>query len=79
MRRIREALGLSQRQFAERLGVHQVTVAKWETDAQGMRGPAERLIRLLGESAGAVEQAKRPARPRKKRNRKQNKGTRTKR
>ena len=51
VRRIREALGLSQRRFAERLGVHKVTVAKWETDAQGVRGPAERLIRLLGEAA----------------------------
>ena len=40
VKRIRKALGLTQRQFAERLGVHVVTVAKWETDAQGIRGPA---------------------------------------
>ena len=48
VKRIRKALGLTQRQFAERLGVHVVTVAKWETDAQGIRGPAVRLMRLLG-------------------------------
>jgi DNA-binding transcriptional regulator YiaG len=48
VKRIRKALGLTQRQFAERVGVHVITVAKWETDAQGIRGPAERLMRLLG-------------------------------
>ena len=48
VKRIRKALGLTQRQFAERVGVHVVTVAKWETDAQGIRGPAVRLMRLLG-------------------------------
>jgi len=51
VKRIRHTLGLSQQEFADRLGVHKVTLAKWETDAQGMRGPAERLIRLLGEAA----------------------------
>jgi DNA-binding transcriptional regulator YiaG len=51
VKRIRQALGLSQQEFADRLGVHKVTLAKWETDAQGMRGPAERLIRLLGKAA----------------------------
>lgn len=49
VKRIRQALGLTQQQFADRLGVHKVTLAKWETDAQGMRGPAARLIVLLGE------------------------------
>jgi len=60
VRRIRETLGLSQRRFAERLGVHKVTVAKWETDAQGMRGPAERLIRLLGEAAKSNPKPRNP-------------------
>ena len=53
VKRIRQALGLTQQQFADRLGVHKVTVAKWETDAQGMRGPAARLIALLGRSIKA--------------------------
>jgi DNA-binding transcriptional regulator YiaG len=55
VKRVREALGLTQHEFAKRLGVHAVTVAKWETDAQGMRGPAARLITLLGEGATKVE------------------------
>jgi DNA-binding transcriptional regulator YiaG len=54
VKRVREILGLTQHEFAKRLGVHAVTVAKWETDAQGMRGPAARLIALLGESATKV-------------------------
>jgi transcriptional regulator with XRE-family HTH domain len=53
VKRIRQALGLTQQEFADRLGVHKVTVAKWEIDAQGMRGPAVRLIALLGKGAKA--------------------------
>ena len=49
VRRVRKALGLTQSQFAELLGVHLVTVKKWETGKQGMRAPADRLIRLLAE------------------------------
>jgi len=61
VKRVRESLGLSQRQFAERLGVHKVTVAKWEVGLQGMRGPAERLIQLLATPAGRVgKERKRP-------------------
>jgi len=47
VRRARKALGLSQSKFAALLGVHLVTVKKWETGAQGMRATADRLIRLL--------------------------------
>ena len=54
VKRIRKKLRLTQRQFAERVGVHVVTVAKWETDVQGIRGPAVRLMKLLG----AAQQAK---------------------
>jgi transcriptional regulator with XRE-family HTH domain len=54
VKRIRQALGLTQQEFADRLGVHMVTVAKWETDAQGMRGPAARLIALLGSGVRGV-------------------------
>ncbi len=46
------------------LGVHKVTVAKWETDAQGMRGPAVRLIGFLGQSAKAAGSRKTKVRPR---------------
>src|SRR5262249_9647058 len=47
VRRARKALGLSQSKFAELLGVHLVTVKKWETGAQGLRTTSERLIRVL--------------------------------
>ena len=47
VRRARKTLGLSQSKFAELLGVHLVTVKKWETGAQGLRTTSERLIRLL--------------------------------
>ena len=47
VRHARKALGLSQSKFAELLGVHLVTVKKWETGAQGLRTTSERLIRLL--------------------------------
>ena len=47
VRRARKALELSQSKFAALLGVHLVTVKKWETGAQGMRATADRLIRLL--------------------------------
>jgi len=60
VKRIREALGVTQYEFAKRLGVHPVTVAKWETDVQGMRGPAVRLIALLASTA-RVPSAKKSA------------------
>jgi DNA-binding transcriptional regulator YiaG len=50
VRLARKALGLSSSKFAELLGVHAVTVRKWETGAQGMRRPVEQLIRLLVEA-----------------------------
>jgi len=44
---LRRRLGLTQSRFADLVGVHVVTVKKWETGAQGMRATADRLIRLL--------------------------------
>jgi DNA-binding transcriptional regulator YiaG len=54
VRRARKALGLSQSRFAALLGVHVVTVKKWETGAQGLRATSERLIRLLVEQKMAA-------------------------
>jgi DNA-binding transcriptional regulator YiaG len=59
VRRARKALELSQSKFAALLGVHLVTVKKWETGAQGLRGTSVRLIRLLV--------AQQTARPKKRR------------
>ena len=51
VRHARKVLGLSQSKFAALLGVHLVTVKKWETGAQRLRTTSERLIRLLVEQA----------------------------
>jgi DNA-binding transcriptional regulator YiaG len=47
VKRGRKSLGLSQSEFAALLGVHVVTVKKWETGKLGMRQSTERLIRLV--------------------------------
>lgn len=47
LRIIRKQLGLTQSQFAELIGVHVVTVKKWETGTLGMKATTEKLIRLL--------------------------------
>jgi transcriptional regulator with XRE-family HTH domain len=67
VKRIRQTLGLTQHQFAERLGVHPVTVAKWETDAQGIRGPAVRLMKMLAAAVTMADIPNAPAQPAKPR------------
>ena len=47
MRRLRKQLGLTQSRFATLVGVHLVTVKKWETGTLGMKPTTEKLIRLL--------------------------------
>lgn len=54
MRQIRRRLGLSVSAFAALLGVHPVTVRKWELEMQGMRRPVARLILLLDSRGLAV-------------------------
>jgi DNA-binding transcriptional regulator YiaG len=58
VRRARKALGLSQSKFAALLGVHLVTVKKWETGAQGMSATADRLIRVLAQRAPDVHKGR---------------------
>ena len=48
-RRIREALGRTQEAMAETLGVHRVTIAKWESGERGIPEPVARLISRLQE------------------------------
>jgi DNA-binding transcriptional regulator YiaG len=50
VREIRRALGMSQPEFAELVGVHAISVSKWETGAMGIRRTTEKLIRLLAAS-----------------------------
>ena len=49
VREIRRRLGLSQAAFAELVGVHWVTVSRWETGAMGIREATARLMRLLAD------------------------------
>lgn len=46
-KRLREALGLTQDQLAAELGVHRVTVARWETGEHKVPEPAARLLERL--------------------------------
>jgi DNA-binding transcriptional regulator YiaG len=48
VRRIRRRLGLTQERFARLLGVHRVTLARWETEAAGVAPPIAKLLRILG-------------------------------
>ena len=47
MRAIRKRLGWTQREFAERLGLHPNTVARQERGEAGIAGAVERLARVL--------------------------------
>jgi DNA-binding transcriptional regulator YiaG len=49
VRRVRKELGLTQREFAERLGVIGNTVARWERNELTVGSTAAILIRLLGQ------------------------------
>jgi len=44
LKRIREGLGLTQEQLAEEIGVHRVTIAKWEAGDRGIPEPVARLL-----------------------------------
>jgi transcriptional regulator with XRE-family HTH domain len=47
LQRIREALGLTQAQLAEEIGVHRVTVAKWEAGDRNIPEPVARLVQRI--------------------------------
>ncbi len=51
LRLIRKRLGITQEQFADRLGVHAVTVRKWEAGMQTIRNTHATLIRLIAAQA----------------------------
>lgn len=46
---LREAMGLTQAQFARELGVRQQTVSEWETGRYRPRGASVRLLSILAE------------------------------
>lgn len=57
---VRSRLGLSQKQLAEMIGVHAMTVSKWE---RGVLEPSEHQRRLLRALSNAAEGGLRPSRP----------------
>jgi transcriptional regulator with XRE-family HTH domain len=52
VRRLRRWLQLTQRAFADELGVRQQTVSEWETGAYQPRGASNRLLDIVAERAG---------------------------
>ena len=51
VRRVRKLLGLTQRAFAERVGVHANSCARWERGELTVGSTAAILIRLLAQLA----------------------------
>jgi putative zinc finger/helix-turn-helix YgiT family protein len=51
----REKLGLTQKQFANLLGVGEATVSRWETGAQIQQRALDRFLRVCFGSPAAVE------------------------
>ncbi len=55
--RIRAAAGLTQREFAERIGVSKRTLENWEQGRRVPQGPARALLRLIAADPGAMLKA----------------------
>jgi transcriptional regulator with XRE-family HTH domain len=51
VRRLRDHLELTQREFAAELNARQQTVSEWETGRYRPRGPSARLLTLIAENA----------------------------
>ncbi len=49
IRRIRMSLRLTQREFAEKIGVHANTVARWERGELGIRRSIQQLLRFVSQ------------------------------
>jgi DNA-binding transcriptional regulator YiaG len=62
VRRLRKRLGLTQSSFAALLGIHKITVAKWEAGTKGMSATTERLLRVLATQGAKALTPRRPGR-----------------
>ncbi|MBI4318205.1 MAG: helix-turn-helix domain-containing protein [Chloroflexi bacterium] len=51
IRKLRQHLEMTQREFSEELGVRQQTVSEWETGAYEPRGPSVTVLTLVAERA----------------------------
>lgn len=61
VRRLRDQLGVTQAELAERLGTRQQTVSEWETGTAAPRRMSQRLLRMVAEEAGVYEVNPSPA------------------
>ena len=48
---LRRHMGLTQREFSERLGTRQQTVSEWETGMYRPRGASAKLLSIIAEQA----------------------------
>ena len=58
VRRLRRRLGLTQAQLAARLGVHKLTVSRWERGQVRVTEPMSRLLRLLAATEPTTKKKK---------------------
>jgi DNA-binding transcriptional regulator YiaG len=58
-KRQREAAGLTQAQLAGMIGVHPVTIARWETEMRRIPEMAARLLTLIVEQKRTERQSRR--------------------
>lgn len=57
VRSLREHIGITQQQMAERLGVRQQTISEWENEAYKPRGASITLLRMVAEDTGFIYKA----------------------
>ena len=55
VRRLRERLGVTQAELADRIGTRQQTVSEWETGHSSPRRMSQRLLRMVAEEAGVYD------------------------
>jgi len=55
VKRLREQLGVTQSELADRIGTRQQTVSEWETGASTPRRMSQRLLRMVAEEAGVYD------------------------
>jgi DNA-binding transcriptional regulator YiaG len=49
---LRQHMGLTQEELADRMGTRQQTISEWETGMYTPRGVSERMLGMVAESAG---------------------------
>lgn len=55
VRRLREQLGVTQAELADRIGTRQQTVSEWETGHAAPRRMSQRLLQMVAEEAGVYD------------------------